>query len=76
MIYGLSVNDPAYGVNGSPLTVEFIDEVNVITGGRATGDARIPGLRTVSGADSFGEDAQGRVYVVSGSGPVYRFAAR
>jgi len=27
------VNDTAYGVNGSPLTIEFIDEVNVITGG-------------------------------------------
>ena len=33
LIDGLSVNDPAYGVNGTPLTVEFIDEVNVITGG-------------------------------------------
>lgn len=47
-----------------------------LASGRATGDAKIPGLRTISGADSFGEDALGRVYVVSGSGPVYRFAAR
>ena len=47
-----------------------------LSSGRATGDAKIPGLRMVSGADSFGEDALGRVYVVSGSGPVYRFAAR
>jgi glucose/arabinose dehydrogenase len=47
-----------------------------LSSGRATGDSRIPGLRTVSGADSFGQDALGRVYVVSGSGPVYRFAAR
>jgi glucose/arabinose dehydrogenase len=47
-----------------------------LSAGRATGDEKIPGLRTVSGADSFGQDAQGRVYVVSGSGPVYRFAAR
>ena len=31
LIDGLSVNDPAYGVNGSPLTVEFIDEVNIIS---------------------------------------------
>jgi Carboxypeptidase regulatory-like domain/TonB dependent receptor-like, beta-barrel len=33
LIDGLAVNDNAYGVNGTPLTVEFIDEVNVITGG-------------------------------------------
>src|SRR4029079_8849225 len=33
LIDGLAVNDTAYGVNGSPLTIEFIDEVNVITGG-------------------------------------------
>ena len=45
LIDGLSVNNPAYGVNGTPLTVEFIDEVNVITGGympeygRTTGGA-------------------------------------
>jgi glucose/arabinose dehydrogenase len=47
-----------------------------LSAGRATGDERIPGLRTVSGVNSFGEDALGRVYVVSGAGPVYRFAAR
>jgi hypothetical protein len=33
LIDGLAVNDTAYGVNGTPLTIEFIDEVNVITGG-------------------------------------------
>jgi glucose/arabinose dehydrogenase len=32
-------------------------------------------LPTLSQVSSFGEDAQGRVYVVSLSGPVYRFAA-
>jgi glucose/arabinose dehydrogenase len=44
--------------------------------GRATGDQAIPGLPTVESLDSFGEDATGRVYVVSQSGAVYRFAAR
>jgi glucose/arabinose dehydrogenase len=44
--------------------------------GRATDDRPIPGLAPVSGLDSFGEDADGRVYVISTSGPVYRFAAR
>ena len=45
LIDGLSTNNPAYGVNGTPLTAEFIDEVNVITGGympeygRSTGGA-------------------------------------
>lgn len=39
------MNNPAYGVNGTALTAEFIDEVNVITGGympeygRSTGGA-------------------------------------
>ena len=43
VIDGLSVNDPAYGIVGTPLSMEFIKEVNVVTGGympefgRATG---------------------------------------
>ncbi|HMJ32370.1 MAG TPA: PQQ-dependent sugar dehydrogenase [Baekduia sp.] len=47
-----------------------------LSAGRAADDRPIAGLDTVSGLDSFGEDAAGRVYVVSQSGPVYRFAAR
>jgi glucose/arabinose dehydrogenase len=47
-----------------------------LSAGRAAGDQAIPGLPTVGGLDSFGEDAAGRVYVVSQTGPVYRFAAR
>ncbi len=45
LIDGLSVNNPAYGTLATPLTSEFIDEVNVITGGympeygRSTGGA-------------------------------------
>jgi glucose/arabinose dehydrogenase len=46
-----------------------------LAGGRATDDRPIAGLPTIVGLDSFGEDATGRVYVVSQSGPVYRFAA-
>jgi glucose/arabinose dehydrogenase len=42
----------------------------------AADDRPIAGVKTVSGLDSFGEDAAGRVYVVSQAGPVYRFAAR
>jgi glucose/arabinose dehydrogenase len=47
-----------------------------LSAGRASGDSRIPGLKTIPGADSFGQDAAGRVYVVSQQGPVYRLAAR
>lgn len=42
-IDGLSVNDPAFGVLGTPLSLAFIKEVNILTGGylpeygRATG---------------------------------------
>jgi glucose/arabinose dehydrogenase len=47
-----------------------------LSAGRAAGDSAIPGLETIEGLDSFGEDAAGRVYVVSQAGDVYRFAAR
>jgi glucose/arabinose dehydrogenase len=47
-----------------------------LSAGRATDDRKVAGLSTVSGLDSFGEDAAGRVYVVSQEGSVYRFAAR
>ncbi len=43
--------------------------------GSAQGDANIPGLAKVEQLASFGEDARGRVYVVSLTGPVYRLAA-
>src|SRR3954452_6388700 len=46
-----------------------------LSAGRARDDRRIAGLKTISGLDSFGEDAAGRVYVVSQEGAVYRFAA-
>ena len=48
-----------------------------LSGGKASGDQAIPGLKTISGLASFGEDAAGRVYVVAqGDGTVSRFAAR
>jgi hypothetical protein len=33
VVDGISTNDPAYGVNASPLSVEFVQDVQVITGG-------------------------------------------
>ena len=46
-----------------------------LSAGSAEGDRVIPGLRKVDQLSSFGEDARGRVYVTSLSGPVYRLAA-
>ena len=46
-----------------------------LSAGSAQGDAAIPGLAKVGSLSSFGEDARGRVYVVSLSGPVYRLVA-
>ncbi len=44
--------------------------------GAATGDRRVAGLPTVGQLSSFGEDARGRIYVVSLAGQVSRLAAR
>jgi hypothetical protein len=57
VIDGLSVNDPAFGVVGTPLTVEFIKEVNVVSGGympefgRSTGG--VLDVVTKSGGNDF-----------------------
>ena len=42
--------------------------------GGATQDGRVEGIPEVGSISSFGEDARGRVYVVSLNGPVYRLA--
>jgi hypothetical protein len=44
--------------------------------GSASDDAAIPGVPKVEQLSSFGEDAAGRVYAVSLTGPVYRFGER
>ncbi len=57
VIDGLSVNDPSFGLLGTPLSVEFVQEVNVITGGfmpeygRATGG--VMNVVTKSGSNEF-----------------------
>jgi len=56
-IDGVGVNDPAYGILGTPLSVEFVDQVSVITGGylpefgRATGG--VYDVVTKSGSNEF-----------------------
>ncbi len=57
VIDGLSVNDPAFGTLGTALSVEFVQDVNVITGGympeygRATGG--VMNVATKSGSNEF-----------------------
>ncbi len=57
LLDGLSVTDPAYGINASPFPVEFVEEANVITGGyqaefgRATGG--VLNVVTKSGSNEF-----------------------
>lgn len=57
VVDGLSVNDPAVGTLGTPLSVEFVQEVNVITGGympeygRSTGG--VLNVVTKSGSNEF-----------------------
>lgn len=57
VVDGLSTNDPAYGINASPTSIEFIQDVNVITGGympefgRSTGG--VVNAVTLSGSNEF-----------------------
>jgi len=73
LVDGLAVNNTAYGVNGSTLTSEFFDEVNVITGGylpeygRALGGA-ISGI-TKSGGNEFHGSVWGTFTPGSLAGP-------
>ena len=57
VVDGLSTNNPAYGINASPMSVEFVQDVNVITGGympeygRSTGG--VINAVTKSGSNEF-----------------------
>ncbi len=57
VIDGLSVGDPAYGTIGTPMNIEFVEELNIITGGylpeygKSTGG--ILNAVTKSGGDEF-----------------------
>ncbi len=57
VIDGLSVGDPAFGTIGTPMSIEFVDELNIITGGylpeygKSTGG--ILNAITRSGSDEF-----------------------
>lgn len=57
VVDGLSVGDPAYGTLGTPLTMEFVEELSIITGGylpeygKSTGG--VINAITKSGSDEF-----------------------
>jgi carboxypeptidase family protein/TonB-dependent receptor-like protein len=57
VVDGVSVNDPAYGLLGTPLSIEFVQEVNIISGGympeygRSTGG--VLDVVTKSGSNDF-----------------------
>jgi Carboxypeptidase regulatory-like domain/TonB dependent receptor len=62
LVDGLSVNDPAFGVLGSRLTIEFIDELNVITGGYMPEYGRTTGGTLSAITKSGGNEFHGSVW--------------
>lgn len=77
---GYVVRDPALSaLKGRYVYGDFCEghlrSVRLKTGG-ASGDGPVRGLAKVGSISSFGEDARGRVYVVSLDGPVYRLASK
>jgi glucose/arabinose dehydrogenase len=77
---GYVVRDPALSsLRGKYLYGDFCK--GIIYGARlsssgASGNARVAGLPQIAALSSFGEDARGRIYVVSLGGAVSRIAAR
>ena len=77
---GYVVRDPALpSLRGKYLYGDFCE--GKIYGARlsssgASGNARVAGLPQIAALSSFGEDARGRIYVVSLGGAVSRIAAR
>jgi len=77
---GYVVRDPALpSLRGKYLYGDFCE--GLVYGARlsssgASGNARVAGLPQIPALSSFGEDARGRIYVVSLGGAVSRIAAR
>ena len=79
IIDGLAVNNTAYGIGSTPLSAEFIQEVNVVTGGylpeygRATGG--VLNVVTKSGSNTFAGNAWSNVtpgFLEGSRRPLYR----
>ena len=62
LIDGLSVNNPGYGTLGTPLTAEFMDEVNVVTGGYMPEYGRTTGGAISAVTKSGGNEFHGSVF--------------
>jgi len=62
LVDGLSTNDAVYGVNGAPLNVEFVDQVNVITGGFMPEYGRATGGTISATTKSGGNEFHGSVW--------------
>jgi hypothetical protein len=62
LVDGLSVNNPAYGTLGTPLTAEFVDEVNVITGGYMPEYGRTTGGAISAITKSGGNEFHGSIF--------------
>jgi len=60
---GMSVNDPGYGINGTPLAAAFIDQVNVVTGGYMPEWGRTTSGSIDATTKSGGNEFHGSVYV-------------
>ena len=75
---GYVVRDPKLpALRGQYLYGDFCEgriRAAKLSAGKATSDRQLP-LKQIESLASFGEDARGRIYVVSLSGPVYRLAA-
>ena len=73
VIDGVAVNDPAFGILGTPLSVEFIKELNVITGGYLPEYGKAIGgifdVATKSGSNEFHGSAWFNVTPGSTEGP-------
>ena len=63
LVDGVSVNNPAYGLNGSSLTVDFLDDVNVITGGYLPEYGRAMGGTISATTKSGGNEFHGSVFL-------------
>jgi glucose/arabinose dehydrogenase len=75
---GVVVRDRNLSLNGWYVYGDFCQQQlwkAKLRDGGASNVGRVA-VRSVGSVSSFGEDARGRVYVVSLEGPVYRFAAR
>lgn len=63
LVDGVSVNNPAYGINGSSLPVDFMDDVNVLTGGYLPEYGRAMGGTISATTKSGGNEFHGSVFL-------------